>query len=86
MPDLAVRGDDLCREQAINRQAVLAAEKPDAAANRDAADPDRAGVAESNREPVRGRSFGEILRRGRRRRPTPTWSPDSLSRASPTDR
>ena len=51
--ELAVGGDDLRGEQVVDGQAVLAHEEADAAAERDPADPDRAGVAEPGREAVR---------------------------------
>ena len=51
---LAVGGHDLGGEQGVDRQAVLADEVADAAAERDPADPDRAGVAEPDRQAVRG--------------------------------
>ncbi len=50
---LAVGGDDVGGEQVVDRQAVLAHEVADAAAEREAADADRAGVAEADREAVR---------------------------------
>ena len=53
--ELAVGGHDLGREQVVDGQAVLANQVPDAAAERDPADPDRAGVAEPGREAVRAR-------------------------------
>ena len=49
---LAVRGHDLGGEQRIDGQAVLAHEIADAAAEGDPADPDRPGVAETDREAV----------------------------------
>ena len=55
---LAVGGHDLGGEQVVDRQAVLADEEADAAAERDAADPDRAGVAEAG---------GQAVLAGRRR-------------------
>ena len=58
--ELAVRGHDLGGQQVVDREAVLADEVADAAAQRDPADPDRAGVAEPGREAVgcrRGRVF-----------------------------
>ena len=50
--DRPVGGHDLGGEQAVDRQAVLADQVADAAADRDPADPDRAGVAEADREAV----------------------------------
>ena len=54
-----VGGDDLRREQVVDRQPVLAHEEADAAGERDAADADGAGVAEARREPVLARCDGE---------------------------
>ena len=48
----AVGGDDLRGEQRVDGQAELAHEIADAAAERDPADPDRAGVAEPDRQAV----------------------------------
>ena len=53
--ELAVGGHDLGGEQVVDREAVLADEVADAAAERDPADPDRAGVAEPDRQAVRAR-------------------------------
>ena len=50
----AVGGHDLGGEQVVDRQAVLAHEIADAAAERDAADADRAGVAEADGEAMLG--------------------------------
>ena len=60
---LAVGGDHLGGEQVVDRQAVLADEEADAAAQRDAADADRAGVAEAGRQPVLRRRR-RVLARG----------------------
>ena len=65
--ELAVGGDDLGREQDVDRQAVLAHEVADAAAERDPADADRAGVAEPGRQAVLG--GGRRVRRRRSGRP-----------------
>src|SRR3989304_2191613 len=48
-------GGDPRGERVVDRQAVLPDEIPDPAAERDPADPDRAGVAEAHGEPVLGR-------------------------------
>ena len=48
----AVGGHDLGRQQLVDGHAVLADEEADPAAERDAADADRAGVAEAGGEPV----------------------------------
>ena len=57
---LAVGGDDVGGEQVVDRQAVLARQVADAAAQREAAEADRPGVAEADREAVlRGRG-GEL--------------------------
>jgi len=61
-----VRGHDLGREQVVDREAVLADEVADAAAQRDPADSDRARIAESGREPVR-RGRRRVLARGQAR-------------------
>ena len=58
---LAVGGHDLGGEQAVDGQPVLADQVADAAAQRDAADADRAGVAEADGEAMRadgGRELG----------------------------
>ena len=49
---LAVGGDDLGREQIVDRQPVLADQKADAAGKGDAADSDRACIAEASDEPT----------------------------------
>ena len=67
--ELAVGGHDLGREQRVDRQAVLAHEVADAAAERDAADADRAGVAEAGRQAVRGGGRRCTRRRSGRSRP-----------------
>ena len=63
---LAVRGHDLGGQQVIDRQAVLADEVSDPAAQRKPPDPDRAGVAEPGRQAVSCR------RRCIRRRSSPS--------------
>ena len=55
LEELAVRGHDLGGEQVVDRHAVLAREEADPAAERDAADADRARVAEAGREAVLAR-------------------------------
>ena len=50
--ELAVRGHDLRGEEVVDRHAVLADEEADPSAERDAADADRARVAEAGREAV----------------------------------
>ena len=55
--DLPVGGHDVGGEEVVDRQAVLPHQVADAAAGRDPADPDRAGVAEPDREPVLGRGL-----------------------------
>ena len=59
----AVGGHDLGRQELVDRHPVLADEEADAAAERDAADADRAGVAEAGGEPVRA-GGGGVLARG----------------------
>ena len=49
---LAVGRDELGGEQVVDREAVLADEEPDAASEREPADPDRGGVAETRRQSV----------------------------------
>ena len=66
---LAGGGDDLDREQRVDRQAVLAHEAADATAEGDAAETDRSGVAERRREAVRGDRRGELA--GRQPGPRP---------------
>ena len=51
-PQLSIGRHDLGGEDVVDRQAVEAAEVADAAADGDAADPDRAGVPEAGRETV----------------------------------
>jgi hypothetical protein len=64
--ELAVRGHDVGREQVVDREPVLAHEVADAAAEGEAADADRSGVAEADAEPVlRGRD-GDLAGRGAR--------------------
>jgi hypothetical protein len=50
--DAPVGGDDACREQAVDREPLLANEVADAAAEGQSSDPDRGRVAEADREPV----------------------------------
>ena len=66
VPELAVGRHDLGGEQVVDREAVLANEEPDAAAERDPADSDRAGVAEPGREAM-ARRRGRVLARGQTR-------------------
>ena len=56
----AVRGHDVRGEERVDGQAVLAHEVADAAAERDPADPDRAGVAEAGRQAVRADALGVL--------------------------
>jgi len=59
--DLAIRRDDLGREQVVDREPVLADVVADPAAERDPPDADRARVPEADAEPVRRggvREFG----------------------------
>ena len=61
--DLAVGGDDLGGEEVVDREAVLAHEISDASAEREPADPDRAGVAERRREAMLRCGVGVPARR-----------------------
>ncbi len=83
--ELAVGGHDVGGQQVVDREAVLADQVPDAAAQRDPPDPDRAGVAEPGRQAVRS-CRGRVLARGqtlsrptrcavRRRSPAPACPP-----------
>src|SRR5205823_13496300 len=56
----AVGGDELGGEQVVDREPVLAYEVADAAAERQAPDPDRAGVAEPDRELTRLRGGRQL--------------------------
>jgi hypothetical protein len=49
---LPVRGHEFGAEQVVDREAVLADEEADSSAERQPADPDRAGVAEGRRQAV----------------------------------
>jgi hypothetical protein len=60
---LAVGGDQLGGEQVVDGEAVLSDQVADAAAQGDAADPDRGGVAEPGRQPV-GPRRGAVLAGG----------------------
>ena len=51
--DFAIRRHDVRGEDVVDGQAVPAGEVPDAAPERDPADPDRTGVPELDRQPVR---------------------------------
>jgi len=51
-----VRGHDVGGKQVVNREAVLADQVPDAAAQRESPDSDRAGVAEPGREAISPRA------------------------------
>ena len=57
---LAVGGDDVGGEERIDRHAELADEIADPAAEGDPADPDGAGVAETDREAVRAQRGAEL--------------------------
>ena len=59
---LPVCGDHLCGEQRIDRQAVLADEETDAAAERNAADADAAGIAEADGKTMFAGRLGERAR------------------------
>ena len=65
LEDRPVRGHDLGGQQAVDRQPVLAHQVADAAARRDPAEPDRAGVAEAGGEAALSRR----VRVGARREP-----------------
>ena len=87
--ELAVGGHDLRREQVVDRHAVLADEVADPAARRDPADPDRAGVAEPDRQPVladRGRAARPAVRPASAQtvRPSTSMSIAFISRRSST--
>jgi hypothetical protein len=71
-----VGGDDLRRQHAVDRQPVLADEEADAARERDAADPDRARVAEAGREPVPPRR--DRVRAGGETRARPGRAPGGI--------
>jgi hypothetical protein len=60
---LAVGGHDLGGQQVVDGEAVLADQVANAAAEGDAAEPDRAGVTEPGRQPV-GARRGGVLARG----------------------
>ena len=64
-----VGGHDVGGEQAVDRQAVLADEEPDASSHRDPADADGAGVPEPGRETVSAGRHGVL--RGRESRSDP---------------
>src|SRR5262249_28161798 len=66
---VTIRGHDLGREQVVDREAVLPDEIPDAATERDAADTDRAGVAEADREAVLSRGDRDLAGREPSARP-----------------
>jgi hypothetical protein len=55
---LPVGGHQLGGQQVVDRQAVFAGQVPDAAAEREPADADRGGVAESGGQPVGARRRG----------------------------
>jgi hypothetical protein len=56
----AVGGHQLGRQQAVDGQAVLAGQVPDAAAQGEAPDAHRRGVAEADGQPVPGRLGGHL--------------------------
>ena len=60
LQDPAVGEDDLGGEQVVDRQALLADEIPDAAAGRQPADTDGAGVPEADGQAVRGRGVRDL--------------------------
>ena len=60
MEDLAVRRDDLGRENVIDRQTVLSDQVSDATAERDAADTHRSCVSKSGRQAVHACSRGVL--------------------------
>ena len=59
----AVRRDQLDGDQVVDRQAVLAGQEADPAAERDPGDPDRRGVAERGRQAVGRRGAGVLAGR-----------------------
>ena len=75
LEDRPVRGHDLGGQQAVDRQPVLADEVADAAARRDPAEPDRAGVAEAGGEAALGRRRRVARPPSARCRPTPSSRP-----------
>jgi cytochrome c1 len=60
---IAVGGDELGRKQIVDRKPVLPDQEADAAAQGEASDPDRSGVAEPCREAVRSGSDRVLARR-----------------------
>ncbi len=63
MEQVAIRGDDVHRQQVVDGEAVLAHEIADAAAQRDAADAHRTRIAKPDREAMRARRGGDFRRR-----------------------
>ena len=61
-PQPAVRRDDVGTDEVVDRQPELPDQVPDPAAGRDPADPDRAGVAEPDRQAVLVRRPGNLDR------------------------
>src|SRR5204863_7859773 len=57
---LTASGDDVGRHHVVDGEAVLAGQVADAAAQREAADPYRTGVAEAHRETVLSGRSGEL--------------------------
>ena len=70
--ELAVGGHDLGGQQAVDREAVLADEVPDAAAERDPPDPHRTRVAEPDPQPMGVGRVRELDARSGRSGPTPS--------------
>ena len=84
--ELAVGGHDLGGQQVVDRQAVLADEVADAAAQGDPADPDRAGVAEPGRQAVGARRGRVLAARSARSRPRRCARRASISSAFMSER
>ena len=78
---LPVGGHDLGGEQGIDREPVRPGEEPDATAERDAADADRAGIAEPGREAVLGRRRRVLAGGQARLRPRGAFAGIDLQRA-----
>ena len=66
LPDLAIGGDKLDAEQAVDGHAVFAGQIPYSPAERDAADPDRSGIAEASGQAMLGGRL-RIFNRGQAR-------------------
>lgn len=81
---LTVRGDELGRQQVVDREAVLSHHEADSTAEGQSTDPDRARVAEADPEAVRRCRTGDLT--GGQARLGPGNAPDRIELECPQQR